>query len=69
MSRENNTTDNAVGERFMRNFKQHKIDGVTSEEKMQSNLYSNRTVHYYILLLQLTLTVDISRLPFNPILE
>lgn len=38
-SRENTPTDNAVEKRFMRTFKQHKINEVTIEEKIQSHLH------------------------------
>jgi hypothetical protein len=38
MSRENTTTDNAVGERFIRTFKEHKIHGITIEEQLQTYL-------------------------------
>ena len=41
MSRENTLTDNAVGERFMRTFKEHRIDGITIEENIQSHLHTD----------------------------
>jgi integrase len=34
MSRENTPTDNAVAERFMKTFKEHKIDGITIEDRL-----------------------------------
>ena len=40
MSRENTPTDNSVAERFMRNFKEHKIDGRTLEQSSQEALLS-----------------------------
>ena len=41
MSRENTPTDNAVGEKFMRTFKEHKIHSITIEEKLQANSLNN----------------------------
>ena len=41
MSRENTPTDNAVGERFMRTFKEHVIDRLTIEEKIQKCLFKD----------------------------
>lgn len=41
MSRENTPTDNAVGERFMRTFKEHTIDGLSIEENIQNCLFKN----------------------------
>jgi len=38
MSRENTPTDNAVAERFMRTFKEHRIDRNTIEEELQAQL-------------------------------
>ena len=40
-SKENTPTDNAVGERFIRTFKQHRIYGITIEEKIQGHLLNN----------------------------
>ena len=37
MSRENTPTDNAVAERFMRTFKEHKIEGKTFEQLVQES--------------------------------
>lgn len=34
MSRENTPTDNAVAERFMKTFKNHRIYGATIEEEL-----------------------------------
>lgn len=55
MSRENTPTDNAVAERFMRTFKQHQINGLTIEEKIQTqlNIYPNfksfrRVINQYV---------------------
>lgn len=38
MSRENTPTDNTVGDRFIRTFKEHKIHGITIEEQLQTYL-------------------------------
>lgn len=43
MSRENTPTDNAVAERFMRTFKNHKIDGITIQETIFDTLLDNPT--------------------------
>jgi len=40
MSRENTPTDNSVAERFMRTFKEHKIDGRALEQSSQEALLS-----------------------------
>lgn len=31
-----NSADNSVAERYMRTFKEHKVDGITIEEKLSS---------------------------------
>jgi len=41
MSRENTPTDNAVAERFMRTFKEHKIDGITIEDLLTQCILEN----------------------------
>ena len=41
MSRENTPTDNAVAERFMRTFKEHKINGKIIEQEIQEALLAN----------------------------
>nr|YP_010472369.1 hypothetical protein N4L43_pgp140 [Pleurosigma intermedium]UVG41980.1 hypothetical protein [Pleurosigma intermedium] len=41
MSRENTPTDNAVAERFMRTFKEHKINGKIIEQSIQEAIISN----------------------------
>ena len=51
MSRENTPTDNAVGERFMRTFKEHKIDGLTIEEKIQDCLFKDPNFKSFLLII------------------
>ncbi len=41
MSRENTPTDNAVAERFMKTFKEHKIDGITIEDLLTQCILEN----------------------------
>jgi transposase InsO family protein/integrase len=41
MSRENTPTDNAVAERFMKTFKEHKIDGITIEDLLTRCILEN----------------------------
>ena len=42
MSRENTPTDNAVAERFMRNFKEHLIDGSNLQETLTNSEFKFR---------------------------
>ena len=42
MSRDNTPTDNAVAERFMRTFKEHKINGKIIEQSIQEAVISNK---------------------------
>lgn len=47
MTRENTPTDNSVAERYMRTFKEHKLDGVTIEEKLSSAAALNPKFNSY----------------------
>jgi transposase InsO family protein len=42
MSSENTPTDNAAAERFMKTFKEHKIDGITIEDRLTQCTLENR---------------------------
>lgn len=47
MARENTPTDNSVAERYMRTFKEHKVDGITIEEKLSSAMALNSKFNSY----------------------
>ena len=47
MSRPNTPTDNAVAERFMRTFKEHKIKDLTLEERIQNHLVLDSTFNSF----------------------
>ena len=47
MTRENTPTDNSVAERYMRTFKEHKVDGITIEEKLSSAIALNSKFNSY----------------------
>jgi integrase len=47
MSRENTPTDNAVAERFMRTFKEHKIDSITIEQRIQSLVLNHSKISFF----------------------
>ena len=47
MARENTPTDNAVAERFMRTFKQHKIYNITVEERLSTEIAINSRFNSY----------------------
>lgn len=47
MMRENTPTNNSVAERYMRTFKEHKLDGVTIEEKPSSAAALNPKFNLY----------------------
>ena len=49
MSRENTPTDNAVAERFMRTFKEHKVGGKTFEQVIQESIISGEKPYRMIL--------------------
>ena len=47
MARENTPTDNSVAERYMRTFKEHKVNGVTIEEKLSNAIALNFKFNSY----------------------
>nr|UBA15662.1 hypothetical protein [Pseudo-nitzschia hainanensis] len=47
MADKNTPTDKSVAERYMRTFKEHKVDGITIEEKLSSALALNSKFNSY----------------------